>query len=49
MLPEASLTAIMFLKSFANFSVVSALIFEAVLPGTLYKMIGKSVEFAKYA
>ncbi len=40
MLPLASLIAIIFLNSFAKRKVVSAVMFEAVRPGTLYNIIG---------
>ena len=41
--PDASFIAMIFLKSFASFNVVSADKLEAVLPGTLYKMIGRGL------
>ncbi len=41
--PDASLTAIIFLKSLAKRRVVSAVILTPVLPGTLYNTIGSFV------
>ena len=39
--PEASLIPIILVKSLANLNVVSEDILELVLPGTLYKIIGR--------
>ena len=41
--PLASFMAANFSLALANLKVVSAVILEPVLPGTLYKMIGTSV------
>ena len=48
MSPLASLIAIILSKSFANRKVVSEDIFEDVLPGTLYKIIGNG-DFSEIA
>jgi hypothetical protein len=45
-LPEASLIATIFWKSFAKRTTVSAVIDTPVRPGTLYKIIGRGLSLA---